>query len=784
VGPLTDQNQAVDSFPSVFHQYRLLDLLARGPNAKVYYATRKGAESGECLALKRVSPEVSRDERLTERWLQAGRRVTPLIHPGLCRIHEVGKADGMLFCAMELIAGIDLARLCARLQERAELMPVHCMAFVMSSVASALDAAHSRRGNGAGGVVHGNLSASNILIGYDGVVKITDLGMSAALAPTPLASLPARQSNPEPGQVTDAEVRGDVAAIGARLLELLGGREPTSLRQSALVRKPAEMLAERSAGAALRAIAMRAIDQRPEARFASAAALRQALDDFMATRGIAVSGRTLSEWLGTRFEVERREGEELATRWASPPVPDAGPDAQLRVLATLATMATTIRPIEDETNFRHLAVPSGARKSERPKQAPARAAAKEAPPPKPKVKPAAAGPAAGPPAAPVRSDPDKTPPRGHVAEKLAAEMVGPPPSSNSEPTRVGPLPLAVLEAALPRGRIARQGPAVSSRPGPLWPRSDRPLAAPQRIWLIGGAAVIAVAAVALVSRQAPEPAPPPNSAPTASAAPQPAESQRPEPKVAQVAERSELESASSATAAAARSAAAPAPAGESVAATTGAVAPDGEPDLVISAETGNSSRAVALSIASAPKRRAQPRLSTPGRETEDNAPETEAVAAPPAVNNTASSSEMAAARPSSSPSAPAPYDANAGAAVTPAPMPARPAVPVAVAPAPVVRAPSSGGQVREATPTSQEAPRFPARARRRGVRSGNVSVSFGVDRSGAVRNPVVVQSNPPGIFDEAAIEAVLKWRYQPRLEAGVPVESHDMRVRLLFSDGR
>jgi TonB family protein len=100
---------------------------------------------------------------------------------------------------------------------------------------------------------------------------------------------------------------------------------------------------------------------------------------------------------------------------------------------------------------------------------------------------------------------------------------------------------------------------------------------------------------------------------------------------------------------------------------------------------------------------------------------------------------------------------------------ARPATPAASAP--------PRGQSRPAVLVDQEAPRFPARARRVGITSGAVTLEYTVDAAGAVRNPRVVSANPPGMFDDAALRAVEKWRYQPKLDAGRPVES---RLRFTF----
>jgi len=123
-------------------------------------------------------------------------------------------------------------------------------------------------------------------------------------------------------------------------------------------------------------------------------------------------------------------------------------------------------------------------------------------------------------------------------------------------------------------------------------------------------------------------------------------------------------------------------------------------------------------------------------------------------------------------------------ATPPADVPPAPAAPAARAVSDAPERAARDGAFRETAAVLQEAPRFPARARRRGVRSGNVEVDFTIDRTGVVRDAVVVQAMPPDIFDEVALEAVRRWRYSPRIKAGVPVDRHNVQVRLLFSEPR
>jgi protein TonB len=113
-------------------------------------------------------------------------------------------------------------------------------------------------------------------------------------------------------------------------------------------------------------------------------------------------------------------------------------------------------------------------------------------------------------------------------------------------------------------------------------------------------------------------------------------------------------------------------------------------------------------------------------------------------------------------------------AAAPAARPAPPGPASAASAAPAVR-----GATRDAVVLEQVIPKFPARARRMDVSEGSVALEYTVDERGAVKDAVVVSASPPGVFDEAALSAIRRWRYQPKLQDGKPVASRK-RFRFTF----
>lgn len=94
----------------------------------------------------------------------------------------------------------------------------------------------------------------------------------------------------------------------------------------------------------------------------------------------------------------------------------------------------------------------------------------------------------------------------------------------------------------------------------------------------------------------------------------------------------------------------------------------------------------------------------------------------------------------------------------------------------------AGGSDRDVVPLVRVDPDYPARARQRGI-EGYVDIEFTIGPAGTVENPRVIGANPPSIFDRAALRAVRRWRYNPKMENGVPVSRPGIKVRLRFQLG-
>ena len=266
--------------------YRIDDQIGAGGMAVVYRA--RDVRLGRQVALKVLAPALANDEEFRARFIREWRAATAVEHPHIIPVYAADEADGVLYIAMRLVNGGDVASLVRR---TGPLAPEQAAAF-MSAVASALDAAHSV------GLVHRDIKPGNMLLdsasGLSDHVYLSDFGLTKSVAgATALTGTGTFMGTPDyvsPEQITDKGVdgRADQYALACVAVALLTGRPPyTRTEQMALLW--AHMSDPAPSIAALRPELPRAVDaviargmaKSPGDRYPScgafAAALRQAL---------------------------------------------------------------------------------------------------------------------------------------------------------------------------------------------------------------------------------------------------------------------------------------------------------------------------------------------------------------------------------------------------------------------------------------------------------------------------------------------------------------------------
>ncbi|MCS6798759.1 MAG: protein kinase [Myxococcota bacterium] len=299
--------------PVVFGKYQLLELLARGGMAEVYKAKSHGVEGFEkILVVKRILPELSRNPRFVEMFVAEAKLAVHLSHANIVQVFDLGLVDGRYFIAMEYVGGHDLATL-LRLGRRANRpMPVELAVYVAGEVARALDYAHRRRDaeHRPLHIVHRDVSPQNVLVSFEGEVKLTDFGIAKARtivedgAEEGVVKGKYAYMSPEQAEGREVDARTDLFALGVCLYETLAGFNPfvagsdydTLLRVRQGRVAPLTEVAPH-VPAELADIVARAMHPDRDARIASAERLYQELVQFLYTAGRRIGAHELARYV-------------------------------------------------------------------------------------------------------------------------------------------------------------------------------------------------------------------------------------------------------------------------------------------------------------------------------------------------------------------------------------------------------------------------------------------------------------------------------------------------------
>jgi serine/threonine protein kinase len=272
-------------------RYRLLFQLGAGGMAEVFLAHEVSGGGVERLAvIKRVLPHLAQDDLFINMLLNEARISTRLNHPNIAHVYEVGKHDERTFIAMEFIHGVNV-RTILRRGKKIRLGP-SLAAFIGASVAGALHHAHTLTDlqGEALNVVHRDVSPDNIHISYEGVVKVIDFGIAKArtnVEDTMSGVFKGKHSytSPEQAQFEEIDHRSDIFALGIVLHEMLTykklfkgkevGKNLKLIIESEI--PPPSAVATTPVPAALDAVAVRALQKDPSARYATAREMQEDL---------------------------------------------------------------------------------------------------------------------------------------------------------------------------------------------------------------------------------------------------------------------------------------------------------------------------------------------------------------------------------------------------------------------------------------------------------------------------------------------------------------------------
>ncbi len=335
--------------PQSFGKYQLIKKLATGGMAEVWLARQTGIEGfAKNVVVKRILPHLSEDAEFVDMFGNEARIAARFSHSNIAQVYEFGEANGTYYIAMEYIHGEDLGRVMRKAYNAGGWLPLQMAIRIVASACEGLYYAHTRT-NDAGQplkVVHRDISPQNILVSFDGSVKLVDFGIAKAADQASMTKSGAIKGKfaymaPEQASGKPLDHRADIFAIGLVLYELVTGQRPLKREselgtlQAALecnIPAPSEIA---EVPAELDSVVMKALAKAADDRYQTARQFQVALEEFLVSQRWVASSVQLSELMETlfadRLEEERRSGnpepksDESLQGMPAVPVPPAEP---------------------------------------------------------------------------------------------------------------------------------------------------------------------------------------------------------------------------------------------------------------------------------------------------------------------------------------------------------------------------------------------------------------------------------------------------------------------------
>ena len=322
--------------PKQFGKYQLLDKIAVGGMAEMFRAKLTGAQGFEKLiAVKKILPNLSGEENLVTAFIDEAKLAALLHHENIIQIYDFGRMDGQYFIAMEYLFGKDLRTITRMARKKDLALGMENILYIISRICAGLDYSHNLKDLQGSplNIIHRDINPQNILITYEGQVKIIDFGIAKAashntqtkenLIKGKLAYMSPEQAN---GQKIDH--RSDIFSTGIIFYELLAARRMFSgetMHVLSLVREaqydpPEEVIPDLPSK--LNAILRQALAKDPDDRYKNAGDMLADIEEFMLELSLHPNARNFTGYMKELFEEEYAE-EELAL-WAKTQIYEAG----------------------------------------------------------------------------------------------------------------------------------------------------------------------------------------------------------------------------------------------------------------------------------------------------------------------------------------------------------------------------------------------------------------------------------------------------------------------------
>jgi serine/threonine protein kinase len=303
-----------------FGKYVLLSRLAAGGMAVTYRAKMTAAAGlTKDVVIKKIHPHLAEEEDFVEMFVREAKLAASLTHGNIAQVFDFGKTDGDYFLAMELVHGQALSRLLRRAADRdIPFLPIPIALQIVCRMCDGLHYAHTRKDERGQtlNLVHRDVSPENVLVSYEGEVKIVDFGIAKSNAggkqtETGMVKGKYPYFSPEQAQAArDLDARSDVYAVGVVLFELLCGRRPYEGEFVAVLAQLAEGKIPRPTSfnpeipPNLEQAMLKALATNRDQRYQSARELGQSLAEVLHSRYPGSTSNDISMLLATLFKEE------------------------------------------------------------------------------------------------------------------------------------------------------------------------------------------------------------------------------------------------------------------------------------------------------------------------------------------------------------------------------------------------------------------------------------------------------------------------------------------------
>ena len=316
--------------------YEMVRQIAEGGMGVVYEAHQHGAgQFRKTVAVKLIREEYSSIPEFQKNFIGEARLVADLIHTNIVQTYHLGQIGGQYFMVMEYVGGQNIEQFLERHRRLGRQVPVDLAAFIVSRVARGLTYAHQKRDRDGNhlNIVHRDIGPKNVLMGYEGDVKLTDFGIAKALnlmynEEGKVIAGKDEYLSPEQASYAVTDARADLFPLGIVLTELLLGKNIFRNADRATSRKniltmpiPRFSTLRPDIDERLEAIIQKALQRDRELRYQSAADVLNDLEIYLYSHGYGPTNEKLGTYLRDIFGVRDRQPPVVATSMPRPPDP-------------------------------------------------------------------------------------------------------------------------------------------------------------------------------------------------------------------------------------------------------------------------------------------------------------------------------------------------------------------------------------------------------------------------------------------------------------------------------